>query len=351
VRGILAAQSLEGGFLQKERLGRTNLTVKKLGWGSIPIQRVSEEQAVSVVQAAVEMGVDLIDTARAYTTSERRIGLALSRTSGPVILSSKSHNRTEKIYDDVQESLRQLQVKKVHIYHLHNVSKAEDYEKVMGSGGAYEGLKKAKTEGLIDHIGLTSHSLDILEKVLLEDGFEVIMTCYSFLEPDAARRIFPMARAKDVGVLAMKPFSGGVIEDAGLALRYVLSTPDVIPIPGSETVEKARENWKIYGEGQPVSEADQARIQQVRQQFDKQFCRRCDYCQPCSQGINIQLMMGIKSVIRRFGNPDEIAWVKAVAEKARECTECGDCLPRCPYQLPIPELIKKNLEWYDSLRK
>ncbi len=337
--------------MEKVRLGRTNIAVKKLGWGGIPIQRVSEEQAVSVVRAAVEMGVDLLDTARAYTTSERRIGLALSKTSRSVILSTKSSNRTEKIFDDVQESLRQLGVKKVHIYHLHNVSKTEDYEKVMKPGGAYEGLKKAKAEGLIDHIGLTSHSLDILERVLKEDHFDVIMACYSFLEPDAARRLLPLARARDVGVLTMKPFSGGVIEDAGLALRYVLSTPDVIPIPGSETVEKARENWKVYSDGLPLSDADQARIQQLRQQLDKQFCRRCDYCQPCSQGINIQLMMGIKSVIRRFGNPDEIAWVKGVAEKARDCTECGDCLPRCPYQLPIPELIKKNLEWYDSLKK
>ncbi len=337
--------------MQKVRLGRTNLTVKKLGWGGIPIQRVSDDQAVSVVQAAVEIGVDLFDTARGYANSERRIGLALQKTSRPVILSTKSANRTEKIYDDVQESLQQLQVKKVHIYHLHNVSKTEDYEKVMAPGGAYQGLQKARAEGLIDHIGLTSHSLDILERVLKEDRFEVVMACYSFLEPDAARRILPLARAKDVGVLTMKPFSGGVIEDAGLALRYVLSTPDIVPIPGSETVEKVRENWKVYAEDRPLSEADQDRVQQVRQQFDRQFCRRCDYCQPCSQGINIQLMMGIKSIIRRFGDPDEIAWVKGLAEKARDCTECGECLPRCPYQLPIPELIKKNLEWYDSLKK
>jgi predicted aldo/keto reductase-like oxidoreductase len=304
-----------------------------------------------VVQAAVEMGVDLIDTARGYTTSERRIGLALQKTSRPVILSSKSPNRTEKIYEDVQESLRQLKVKKVQIYHLHNVSKTEDYEKAMAPGGAYEGLQRARMEGCIDHIGLTSHSLDILERALKEDRFAVVMVCYSFLEPDAARRILPLAKDKDVGVLGMKPFSGGVIEDAGLALRYVLSTPDIVPIPGSETVEKARENWKVYTEAGGLGEADQNRIQQVRQQFDKQFCRRCDYCQPCSQGINIQLMMGIKSVIRRFGDPDEIAWVKGLAEKARDCTECGECLPRCPYQLPIPELIKKNLEWYDNLKK
>lgn len=338
-------------FMERVRLGRTNITVKKLGWGGIPIQRVSEDQAVSVVQAAVEMGVDLIDTARGYTTSERRIGLALQKARRPVVLSSKSTERTDKIYEQVHLSLKTLQVKKIDIYHLHNVSTFEDYERVVAPGGAYQGLQKARAEGLIDHIGLTSHSLDILERGLKEDRFEVVMACYSFLEPDAVRRVLPLAQAKDVGVLTMKPFSGGVIEDAGLALRYVLSTPDIVPIPGSETMEKVRENWKVYAEGRSLDEADQDRIQQVRQQFDRQFCRRCDYCQPCSQGINIQLMLGIKSVIRRFGNPDEIAWVKGLAEKARDCTECGDCLPRCPYQLPIPELIKKNLEWYDSLRK
>ena len=340
--------------MEKVRLGRTNLKVTRLGWGGIPIQRVEESQAVSVVGAVVDMGVDLLDTARGYSNSEHRIGLALKEIDKPVILSSKSPVRTDKIYDDVHESLRQLQVKKIHIYHLHNVSKFEDYEKVMGPGGAYEGLKRARDERLIDHIGLTSHSLDVLERVLEENHFEVIMTCYSFLEPDAAKKVLPLARAKDVGVLTMKPFSGGVIEEAAPALRFVLSTPDVVPIPGSETVEKARENWRVFSGGlshHKLTEEDQARIKLLREEFNRQFCRRCDYCQPCSEGINIQLMMGLKSIIKRFGNSDEISWVKGMVEKARNCTECGDCFPRCPYQLPIPELIKKNLAWYDSLKK
>jgi len=337
--------------MEKVRLGRTNLKVTRLGWGGIPIQRVHEPEAVSVIQAVVEMGVELLDTARGYTNSESRIGLALKKTNKPVILSSKSPVRTAKIYDEVQVSLKQLQVERIHIYHLHNVSRVEDYQKVMEPGGAYEGLKRAQAEGLIDHIGLTSHSLDLLERVLQEDHFDVVMACYSFLEPDAAKKIFPLARAKDVGVLTMKPFSGGVIEEAGPALRFVLSTPGIVPIPGSETPERARENWKVFAGGLLLTKDDEARIKLLRQEFDRQFCRRCDYCQPCAEGINIQLTMGIKSVIRRFGNPDEIAWIKGVVEKARNCTECGDCLPRCPYQLPIPELIKKNLAWYDSLEK
>lgn len=339
--------------MEKVRLGRTNLIVTKLGWGGIPIQRAEETQAVSVIRAAVDMGVELLDTARGYTNSEHKVGLALQGIDKPVILSSKSPERTDKIYDQVHESLKQLQVKKIHIYHLHNVSKFEDYEKVMSPGGAFEGLQRARDEGLIEHIGLTSHSLDVLERVLAENRVEVIMTCYSFLEPEAANKILPLARAKDVGVLTMKPFSGGVIEEAGPALRFVLSTPDIVPIPGSETVERARENWKVFKEGLPdhkLTEEDQARIKQVRQEFNRQFCRRCDYCQPCSQNINIQMAMGLRAVIKRFPH-EEVGWIKDVIEKARNCTECGECLPRCPYQLPIPELIKKNLEWFDSLKK
>ncbi len=332
------------------RLGKTNIFVKKLGWGGIPIQRVSEEEALKVIKEVIRLGVDLLDTARAYTNSEERIGRALQEVPKPVILSSKSHVRTEKIYDDVLLSLKQLQVKKIHIYHLHNVSSFSDYEKVMGPGGAYYGLKRAQEEGLIDHLGLTSHNLSVLEKALRDEKFSVIMACYSFLEPAAAEKIFPLAREKDVGILAMKPFSGGVIEKAGPALRYVLATPGVVTIPGSETLAKARENWEIFEAGEAPTHEDQVYIEKLKRELDRQFCRRCDYCQPCSQQINIQLMLGIKSVVRRFGRPEEVQWIKDVVEKARNCTACGECLPRCPYQLPIPELIKQNLAWLESLK-
>ena len=336
--------------MEKVRLGRTNLIVSKLGWGGIPIQRVGEREAVSVIRAVIEMGVNLLDTARAYTNSEHRIGLALEKTGRPVILSSKSLVKTAKIYNDVQESLKQLRVRKVNIYHLHSVSSFGDYERVMAPGGAYEGLKRARDEGLIDHIGVTSHNLNVLERAVQEGHFEVIMGCYSFLEPDAAGKVFPLAEEKDVGILAMKPFSGGVIEEAGPALRFVLSMANIVPIPGSETLEKARENWKIFTEGYSLTEKDKERIEALKKEFDRQFCRRCDYCQPCTEKINIQFAVGLKSIIKRFGpQAGEVVWMKDLIEKARNCSECGECLLRCPYQLPIPDMIKENLAWFDSL--
>jgi len=336
--------------MEKVRLGRTNLMVSKLGWGGIPIQRVGEREAVSVIRAVIEMGVNLLDTARAYTNSEHRIGLALEKTDRPVVLSSKSLVKTAKIYNDVHESLKQLRVRKVNIYHLHSVSSFGDYERVMAPGGAYEGLKRARDEGLIDHIGVTSHNLNVLERAVQDGHFEVIMGCYSFLEPDAAGKVFPLAREKDVGILAMKPFSGGVIEEAGPALRFVLSMANIVPIPGSETLERARENWKIFTEGYSLTEKDKERIEALKKEFDRQFCRRCDYCQPCTEKINIQFAVGLKSIIKRFGpQAREVGWMKDLIEKARNCSECGECLLRCPYQLPIPDMIKENLAWFDSL--
>jgi predicted aldo/keto reductase-like oxidoreductase len=334
--------------MEKTRLGRTNLLVTRLGWGGIPIQRVSEEEGVAVLRALVEMGVELLDTARGYTNSERRIGLALRKTKKSVILSTKSAVRTEKIYKDVQTSLKEMQVKKISIYHLHAVNHFQDYEKVMGRGGAYEGLRRAREDGLIDYIGITSHNLKVLERAIEDGTFDVIMACYSFLEPDAAEKVFPSAKAKDIGILSMKPFSGGVIEEAGPALRFVLSTPGIVPIPGSETLEKARENWEIFRNGYSLTDRDRQYIEILRKEMNQQFCRRCDYCQPCSEKISIQHVLGLKTIVRRFGPmTQELDWFHSLIERARNCSECGECLQRCPYELPIPKLIRENLAWYD----
>lgn len=335
--------------IKKIRLGRTGLWVTQLGWGGIPIQRVSREEAVSVIRGVVEMGVDLLDTARGYTDSEQKLGLALQTIDRPVVLSSKSLIRTAAIEKEVEKSLEQLRVKKIHIYHLHAINRFEEYEKVFQIGGAYEGLLRARDKGMIDHIGISSHNLKVLERAIEEGQFDVIMACYSYLEPDADKKVFPLAKTKGIGVIVMKPFSGGVIENPGPALKFVLNQPNVVPIPGSETMEKAKANWEIFMGDHRLTSEDWNIIHTLRQEMNHQFCRRCDYCQPCTEKISIQHILGVKYIVKRFGLAvKELDWFQTLIEKARNCSECGECLTRCPYQLPIPELIKANLEWYDT---
>ena len=306
--------------MQRMILGRTGLEVYRLGFGGIPIQRVSEAEAVETVRHAIERGVDFIDTSRAYTTSERRIGLALKeagvdagrpgsrrrqrRGAGRrVVLASKSHAKTaDAMRADLETSLKELQTG----LHRHlQVPLREPTTPTTRRSSPREArwrlCVKARDEGLIGHIGITSHSLDVLDRCLDDGLFDVIMVCFSFLEPQARETIIPKALEKNVGVLAMKPFSGGVIEDARLALKYALAEPGVLVLAGVEHPDLFDENWRVFQEGAPLTEAEQAQIAALQQSYDKVFCRRCDYCQPCTEDIPIQTVLGVRSMVKRMG--------------------------------------------------
>jgi predicted aldo/keto reductase-like oxidoreductase len=299
---------------------------------------------------AIHRGVDFIDTSRAYTTSERRIGLALKQTDKKVILASKSHSRTsDAVRADLETSLKELQRDYIDLYQCHFVKDDADYQKAISQGGALEALKKAKEEGLIGHIGITSHSLDVLARSLDDGLFDTLMTCFSFLEPQTRDRVIPKALEKNIGVIAMKPFSGGVIDNAGLALKYVLSQPGVLVIAGVESKDLFDENWKVFQDGQGLTDKEKMEIEEIRKRYEKVFCRRCDYCQPCTEDIPIQIVLGIRSMVKRMGKGIlQKGRQREAIEKARNCTECGECMTRCPYELPIPDLIKENLGWVDE---
>jgi predicted aldo/keto reductase-like oxidoreductase len=365
--------------MQRVILGRTGLEVRRLGFGGIPIQRVSEADAVATVRHALQRGIDFIDTSRAYTTSERRIGLAIKEAgiqtgrpavggggngSGPgrrgsaarrVVLASKSHAKTaDPMRTHLETSLRELQVDYIDIYKAHFVAGLPEYETVVSPGGALEALQKARDEGLIGYIGITSHSLEVLDRALDDGLFDVIMCCFSFLEPRAQKTIIPKAREKNIGVLAMKPFSGGVIEDARLALKFALAEPGVLVLAGVEHPDLVDENWRVFEEvtreGAELTEAEQEQIAELRLTYDKVFCRRCDYCQPCTENIPIQTILGVRALVKRMGKDllqKGPLWPGV--ERARNCTECGECMTRCPYELPIPDLIRENLRWLDEL--
>lgn len=331
-------------------LGRTDLRVKKLGFGGIPIQRVDEDQAVETIRYVVERGMDFIDTSRVYGNSEHRIGLALKQTDKPVVLATKSKERTaDGLLADVEISLKELQKDYIDIYQCHFV-KEEDYPKIISSGGALEGLLKAKDQRMIGHIGITSHSLDMIDKIVDDGLFDTIMVCFSFMEPKAREKVIPKALEKNIGVIAMKPMSGGVIDQAKPALRYSLSHEDVLVLCGIENKALFDENWEIFLGDHALDNSDKKIIEDIRATYDRNFCRRCDYCQPCTEGIPIQGVLGIRSQVKRLGSGILTRPPRAGAlEKARNCSECRECITRCPYDLPIPELIKENLQWVDDL--
>jgi predicted aldo/keto reductase-like oxidoreductase len=330
-------------------LGKTGIEVNRLGFGGIPIQRVEENQAVETVLHAVEKGIDFIDTSRAYSNSEGRIGKALAQTSKRVVVASKSKNRTaDGVRADLERSMKELQREHIDLYQCHNVRNENEYDQVISSAGAFHGLLRAKEEGLIGHIGISTHSLDLLDRILDDDRFETIMVCFSFLESLAREKIIPKAIEKGAGVIGMKPFSGGVIDNARLALKYVLSQPGIVIIAGVEHKRLVDENLEIFQGGYELSDEEKRAIEKIHKAYDRSFCRRCDYCQPCPENIPIQRVMNVHLKVKRMGKHALTERRLEVIKKSRDCSECGECMPRCPYELPIPELIKETLEWVDK---
>jgi uncharacterized protein len=326
-------------------LGNTGIEAARLGFGGIPIQRVSETQAIEAVVYALEKGMDFIDTSRVYTTSESRIGKALKETNKKAAVATKSFSRSaDGIQRDVETSLKTLQLEYIDLYQCHGISSEEEYRLIASPDGALSGLLKAKEQGVIGHIGITGHSLDLLDKILDDGLFETIMVCFSFLEPAAKEKVIPKAREKHVGIIAMKPFSGGVIDAPDAALKWVFSFPDILVLAGVEEKSLIDQNWQIFQEDCSLTDEDNQTIQRLIGQFDKNFCRRCDYCLPCPAEIPIQFVLGGRSFIKRMGPAVlQTPMFAKMVEKAAGCTECGDCVSRCPYGLPIPEMIKNNI--------
>jgi uncharacterized protein len=339
--------------MERMVLGNTGIKTIKLGFGGIPIQRVSEAQAIEVVLYALEKGMDFIDTSRVYTTSETRIGKALKETDKKVAVATKSfHRSADGIQKDVEISMKELQLDYIDIYQCHGISNDADYRLITSPNGALSGLLKAKEQGLIGHIGITSHSLDLLEKIVDDGLFETIMVCFSFLEPAAGDKVIPKAREKGIGIIAMKPFSGGVIEAPEIALKWALSFPDILVIAGVEDKRLIDQNWKVFHGCYELNDDEKQKIQEISREFDKKFCRRCDYCLPCPSEIPIQFVLGMRSMLKRMGTAAlRTPMFAAMLKKADDCTECGDCMERCPYNLPIPDMIKANRNWANEVIK
>ena len=333
------------------RLGKTGLTVSRVGFGGIPIQRLTDDEAVRVVRRCLDLGITLLDTATGYTTSEERIGKAIAGRRAEVVIATKTPARDKATaLSHLEQSLRRLQTDYIDLWQLHNVSTAEVYEQVLGPSGALEAARDALRAGKVRHIGVSSHSLDVSLKAVQSGHFETIQFPFNFITDEAARDLLPLARTHDVGFIAMKPFAGGMLSNARLTLKHLLQFEHVVPDPGIQTVEEIEEIAGIVGGSWELTPGDAREMERIRAELEPRFCRRCDYCQPCPQKVQISTAVTLQSFWKRFP-PHRFftGFVANAVESARHCADCGECEGRCPYHLPIREMLAENIAFYDSI--
>ena len=323
-------------------LGRTGLKVSRMGFGGIPIQRIDAKGTRALMLRLQDEGINYIDTARGYTVSESYLGEALEGIRGDFILATKSMSRTkEAMAKDIDISLGNLRTDYIDLYQVHNPSVAQ-LEQVVAPGGALEALQEAKAAGKIGHIGLTAHSLEVFAMGLEMPWVETIMFPYNIVESQGIDLIAKCAE-KGIGFIDMKPLAGGAIEDATLALRYVCANSNVtITIPGMAELAELDQNLAAVNDTTPLTDADFARMDAIRKELGTHFCRRCNYCAPCTVGISIPSCFLFQGYLQRYGLAD---WAKgryeAMSVKASACIGCGACEGRCPYSLPIRDMLKK----------
>lgn len=357
--------------MRYRRLGKTELSVSVIGFGAIKLPRVDPETAVEAIRCAVDLGINFIDTARGYGDSERKIGMAIKGIRDKVIIATKTAARTaDGAMRELETSLKELGTDYIDLFQLHSVSDQETYDQVMSKGGAYEALLRAKDEGLVRHIGVTMHrALETMKQAITSNCFETIMLAYSPLDQECVgREIIPLAYEHDMGIIIMKPLSGGQLcsrlnpspndppqkdEVVFESLRFIISNEMVSTvIPGMTCVREVIENAWVGDAPLPMTEDERRKLMETIGKLQKSYrygqtCLRCGYCLPCTQGIRIpdvffayDMWYGYPENLRHMG----IELYMSLEVKPSECVECGECEERCPAGLPIRQRLKEVAE-------
>jgi predicted aldo/keto reductase-like oxidoreductase len=340
--------------MEKIRLGKTGMMATRLGFGGIPIQRLSEDDAVRVVKRCLDLGINYLDTANGYTTSEERIGQAVKGRRKDVFIATKTFPGTPEIIEkNLGLSLKRLGTDYIDLYQFHGINDIKTVERILDpENGLYKVFEKAKKEGKIRHIGVTSHQMDAAKTLVKTGRFETLMFPFNFITTEPARELLPLCRRKDVGFIVMKPLAGGMLDNAKIAFKYLLQFKDVVTIPGIEKISEIEEIARIYEGPSRITANERKEMQRMRDELGTRFCRRCDYCQPCQQGIPISMVMTFPSFVKRLP-PEWYTEGGFIAEgmaKAATCVQCGECEDRCPFQLPIREMITESCRLYEEVK-
>jgi len=320
----------------------------RVGFGGIPIQRLPEADAIEVVRRVLDRGVNFIDTSRAYTNSEERIGKAIAGRRDGLILATKSLSRTgPELRADLQQSFKLLGTDYIDIFQLHSVSEREVLDAVLAPGSALDVAKEAQRAGMVGHIGITSHSLDIALEALRTGEFATIMAAFNFINDRAGENLLPLARELDIGFIAMKPLAGGMLDTVSSAFKYLWQYPEVLSLVGIDHPWQIDQIVDLLETSREVTAADRAEMARLKEEIGERFCRSCDYCLPCTQQIRISAVLHMRSTVLRF--PDARVFTESIGgtmNKVDDCSDCGDCETRCPYKLPIREMLVEERDWY-----
>ncbi|MCF7861593.1 aldo/keto reductase [Candidatus Woesearchaeota archaeon] len=331
-------------------LGKTGIGVSEIGFGGIPIQRISEEQAGRIIKECVDSGINFFDTARVYTDSEEKIGRGLSRNKidrDKVYIASKAKVITgNDMKIELEKSLNMLGTDYIDLYQIHAVGSKEQLETIFSEDGAIGYLKIARKHGLIRHIGITGHKPKILEVAVKSGEFDTVQFPFNFIEYKTFLKLLNSAQELKVGTIIMKPLAGGALKNIESALRFILSYPVSVVIPGMDSIEQVRQNVSVEGSIGHFPESDVVLLEKERDSIGKEFCRQCQYCMPCPKGIDISSILCLDAYNERYGLVD---WAKkrykhAIHRKANLCVECGLCESKCPYELPIRKKLRKAHE-------
>ena len=332
-------------------LGSTGITVAQNAFGALPIQRTAIDEAVRILRRAYEGGMRYFDTARAYSDSEEKLGLAFGDgwlRREDVYLATKTQAKTpEKFWDDLDTSLEKLRTSYIDVYQFHMA--AQVWRPGDGSG-MYEAMLAAKQQGKIRHIGVTAHKIKVAFECVESGLYETMQFPFSYLASEQEIKLVKLCQERNVGFIAMKGLAGGLINRSAAAMAYIAQYDNVLPIWGIQRQQELSE-WLSYMQETPAMDAELAAyIENEQKELSGEFCRGCGYCMPCPAGIMINQCARMSLMLRRA--PSE-AWLtpemQAEMKKIEGCLNCRKCTTKCPYELNTPELLRKNYEDYKKV--
>ena len=332
----------------KVRLGSTQIVVEKNGFGALPIQRVDDETAVGILRSAFEGGIRFFDTARAYSDSEHKLGLAFEKIRDQLFISTKTAaTRGEELFKDLEQSLKNLKTDYIDIYQFHNPAFCP---KPGDGSGLYEAALEAKKQGKIRHIGITNHRLHVAEEAIGSGLYETLQFPFCYLATEKEEALVKACEKADMGFIAMKALSGGLITNSAAAYAHAAGFENVLPIWGIQRQSELDE-FLSYIKNPPVMTKELAAvIEKDRRELAGEFCRGCGYCMPCPAGIEINNCARMSLLLRRSPTAGHLTKeTQEKMEKIKNCLHCNRCKAKCPYGLDTPALLARNLEDYQNV--